>query len=166
MKGVVSNAKRQMSEAEVVDFLKQGKVAHVGTVDETGYPYVIPLIYVYEGGNKLYLHTGNLRESHFLENLKSNSKICIEVSHMGDVHPGKDYACQSALVYSSVVAFGKTTIIEEDEKLQTWFFDKVFEKYGDPNWHFKPGYPALSKTRLFEVVLETVTGKHSEGLRH
>ena len=166
MKGIVHNAKRQMSEVEATEFLKQGRVAHVGTVDQDGYPYVIPLIYVYEGGDRLYLHTGNLRESHFLENLKSNPKICIEVSFMGDVHPGEDFACDSALVYSSVVAFGATTIIEEDEKLQTWFFDKIFAKYGNPNWNFQLGYPAMSKTRLFEVILETVTGKHSEGLQH
>ena len=35
---------------------------------------------------------------------------------MGDLHPGKKYACQSALVYQSVVLFGHIERIEEESK--------------------------------------------------
>ncbi|UZN00495.1 pyridoxamine 5'-phosphate oxidase family protein [Lysinibacillus sp. MHQ-1] len=66
-----------------------GKVAYVATVDEEGYPYVILFVYVYEGNDKLYLHIGNILESHFWSNIKQNPKISIEVSEMGDLHPGK-----------------------------------------------------------------------------
>lgn len=99
MRGTIQNKRVEISQEDAQQYLKLGKVAHVATVDEEGFPYVIPFVYVYEGEDKLYLHIGNLRESHFWSNIKQNPKICIEVCDMGDLHPGKKYACQSALVY-------------------------------------------------------------------
>jgi nitroimidazol reductase NimA-like FMN-containing flavoprotein (pyridoxamine 5'-phosphate oxidase superfamily) len=49
-----------MGDGDALGFLRSQKVAHVGTVDEAGWPYVIPLIYIYEGDERLYLHTGEL----------------------------------------------------------------------------------------------------------
>ena len=70
------------------------------------------------------------------------------------VVPGKKYACNSALVYTSVVLFGKVKHIEEDAKKE-WFYDQLWKKHGDPNWKFeKEGYPALPKTELFEVDIK------------
>ncbi|WP_106497931.1 pyridoxamine 5'-phosphate oxidase family protein [Lentibacillus sp. Marseille-P4043] len=165
MRGEIHNKKREIPEEEVYHFLKMGRVAHVATVDEEGFPYVIPLVYVYEQGTKLYLHIGNLRESQFWSNIEKNPRICIEVSEMGDLHPGKKYACQSALVYQSAVVFGNVNHIKDDAKKE-WFFDRLLEKYGDPEWSFAKGYPALSKIELFEVEIEKITGKRNEGLSH
>ncbi|MCU9595404.1 pyridoxamine 5'-phosphate oxidase family protein [Caldibacillus thermolactis] len=165
MKGIIANEKRKMSDEQVIKFLKQAEIAHVATVDNKGYPYVIPLIYFYDGKDKIYIHTGNLRKSHFVENIKENPKVSIEVCEMGDIHPGKKYACQSALVYRSVVVFGQIKKIDEDAKKE-WFFDRLLEKYGNPEWNFEKGYPALPKIDLFEIQIEKMTGKLNEGFRH
>lgn len=165
MRGIIANEKRTMSDEQTIEFLKKAKVAHVATVDQDGYPYVIPLIYYFNGKDKVYLHTGNLRQSHFVENIKHNPKVSIEVSEMGDIHPGKKYACQSALVYASVVLFGQIKKIDDDAKKE-WFFDRLLEKYGNPEWNFEKGYPALPKIDLFEVQIEKMTGKLNKGFRH
>lgn len=95
-----------------------------------------------------------------------NSKVSIEVCEMGEIVPGKKYACQSALGYTSVVLFGTIKHIENDTKKE-WFYDRLWKKYGDPDWTFeKGGYPALPKTELFEVEIEKITGKYSEALSH
>ncbi|GAA3349929.1 pyridoxamine 5'-phosphate oxidase family protein [Deinococcus persicinus] len=133
---MIQNKRVEISNDEVLQFLKMGKVAHVATVDEEGYPYVIPFVYVYERNDKLYLHIGNMRESHFWSNIKQNPKISIEVSEMGDLHSGKKYACQSALVYQSVVLFGQVVRIEEESRKE-WLFDALLEKYGNPEWTFE-----------------------------
>lgn len=162
----MNNKKREVTEEEAYEFLKAAKVAHVATVGEDGYPYVIPFVFVYEEGTRLYLHIGNLRESHFWSNVKQNEKVSIEVCEMGAVVPGKKYACQSALGYTSVVLFGTIKHIQEDAKKE-WFYDQLWKKYGDPNWSFeKGGYPALPKTELFEVNIEKVTGKFSDAFSH
>ncbi|RIV21713.1 pyridoxamine 5'-phosphate oxidase family protein [Alicyclobacillaceae bacterium I2511] len=164
-RGSVQRPDRIMLDADAREFLKHGQVAHVATICNDGGPYVIPLVYVYEGGNHLYLHTGAIRMSQFLDNVKREPRICLEISEMGPLQPGKRYACNSALVYTSVVAYGDTTIVE-DEKTKIWFFDRLLEKYGNPEWSFEPGYPALQKIVLYEVELGILTGKRSEGLRH
>lgn len=163
-RGHMHRAKRQMTDEAARAFLRTQKVAHVGTVDGHGWPYVVPLIYIYEGGDKLYLHTGD-HEGHFLQNVRHDPRVCVEVDEMGPVHRGHPFACNSALVYTSVVAFGAVRIME-DRDLKIWFFDRVLEKYGEPDWTFVPGYPHLDRIVLYEQRLELVTGKRSEGLSH
>ena len=166
MRGTINNKRREISEQEAYHFIKHAKVAHVATVGEDGYPYVIPFVFVYEEGTKLYIHIGNLRESHFWSNVKNNPRVSIEISEMGEIVPGKKYACQSALGYTSAVIFGTIKHIQDDEK-KVWFYDCLWKKYGDPNWTFeKGGYPALPKTELFEVEIEKITGKFSDAIGH
>lgn len=166
LRGVIENKRVEITQEQAENLLKIGKVAHVATVDADGYPYVIPFVYVYEGGDKLYLHIGNIHESHFWENLKHNNKISIEVSEMGELQPGKKYACQSALVYTSVVLFGRATRIE-DESEKALFFDRLMVKYGKPEWTFeRQGYPILPKIELFEIQIEKMTGKENKGMFH
>jgi nitroimidazol reductase NimA-like FMN-containing flavoprotein (pyridoxamine 5'-phosphate oxidase superfamily) len=156
--------KRLMPDADARAFLKAQKVAHVATVDAAGRPYVIPLIYIYEGADRLYVHTGKLN-GHFQRNVVANPDVCVEVDEMGPVHRGHPFACNSALVYTSVVVFGRVRLIEERDR-KSWFFDRVLEKYGEPGWTFEPGYPHLDRIVLYEQQIEILTGKHSAGLYH
>lgn len=83
-RGHMHREKRLTSDHDTREFLRNHKVAHVGTVDAAGWPYVVPLIYIYEGDDLLYLHTGDHR-GHFLRNIQHNSRICVEVGEMGPV---------------------------------------------------------------------------------
>ena len=47
LRGRMYRAKRMMPDEEAKAFLPTHKVAHVGTVDANGSPYVIPLICIY-----------------------------------------------------------------------------------------------------------------------
>lgn len=163
-RGQMHRAARAMSDADARAFLVGQKVAHVGTVDAHGWPYVIPLIYIYEGGDRLYVHTG-AHGGHFQENVERHPRVCVEVADMGPVHRGEPYACNSSLVYTSVVSFGEVRLVD-DRDVKAWFFDQVLAKYGDPAWTFRPGYPSLDRTVLYEQRIEILSGKHSEGLRH
>ena len=167
LRGRMYRERRLMQPEETAEFLRRQKVANVGTVDANGRPYVVPLVYIYEGGELLYLHTGD-HQGHFLTNVQSNPQICVEVSEIGDLHRGKPYACNSALVYTSVVVFGPVSILhgpESSEKKQ-WFLDQLLAKYGQPDWTFEPGYPLIDRIILYEQKIEVVTGKHSSGLYH
>lgn len=164
LRGRMYRSKRLMAEEEAREFLRSHKVAHVGTVDVQGWPYVVPLVYVYEGGDILYLHSGD-HQGHFLTSIQRNPRICVEVGEMGPVHHGRPYACNSALVYSSVIVFGSVRIVDDLNK-KSWFFDRLLEKYGEPGWTFEPGYPHIHRIILYEQKMEIVTGKRSLGLYH
>lgn len=165
LKGRMFRAKRQMPDAEAREFLRIGLTAHVGTVDPSGSPYVVPLVYVYEEGDSLYLHAG-AHQGHFLTNVQRNPQICVEVSDIGPLHKGKRFACDSALVYSSVIVFGPVRILYHDREKKTWFLDRLLSKHGDPSWQFEPGYPLLDQIILYEQKIEILTGKRNAGLHH
>ena len=159
MRSSIENKLAEISRQEALQFLQAGQVGHVATVGEDGYPYVIPFVYVHDGGDKLYLHIGNIGESHFWSNVKNHPKVSVEVSERGDLHPGKMYAGQSALVYTSIVLFGQVKHIT-DGSMKEWFFDRLLEKYGDSKWEFeRVGYRILHNIELFEVEIEKITGK-------
>ena len=165
LRGQMFRAKRKMAHAEAQEFLRQQAAAHVGTVDANGWPYVVPLVYIYEGGDLLYLHTG-AHQGHFLTNVQRNPRICVEVSHIGPLHKGKRFACDSALVYTSVITFGSVRILYHDREKKSWFLDRLLAKHGDISWTFEPGYPLLDQIVLYEQKIEIMTGKHNSGLCH
>ncbi len=165
LRGRMFRAKRQMPESDAREFLKRGKIANVGTVDANGWPYVVPLVYIYEGGDLLYLHTG-AHQGHFLTNVQHNPRICVEVPDIGALHAGKRFACDSALVYSSVIAFGAVRIRYHDREKKSWFLDRLVEKYADAGYKFEPGYPLIDRIILYEQKIDILTGKHSPGLAH
>jgi nitroimidazol reductase NimA-like FMN-containing flavoprotein (pyridoxamine 5'-phosphate oxidase superfamily) len=81
-RGRMVRSDRQLPDGETRAFLREQAVAHVGTSDASGWPYVVPLMYVYEERNLLYLHTGP-HHGHFLANIRENSRICIQVNETG-----------------------------------------------------------------------------------
>ncbi len=159
---------RQMPEQDTRKFLREHAVAHVGTTDASGWPYVVALMYVYEEGNLLYLHTGP-HQGHFLANVRENPRVCIHVDEPGAMQRGQPSPCNSALVYKSAVAYGEVHVFEgegADEK-KAWFFDRLLERLKEPmSAYERPGYPVLGQIILFEVALEMVTGKLNVGLHH
>lgn len=165
LRGRMFRGKRQMPEDQTQEFLRKQMTAHVGTVDANGWPYVVPLVYVYEGGDLLYLHTG-AHQGEFLTNVQRDPRISVEVSEIGPLHKGKRFACDSALVYTSVITFGQVRILYHDREKKSWFLDRLLAKHGDPSWRFEPGYPLLDQIIVYEQKIEIMTGKQSVGLSH
>jgi uncharacterized protein len=159
---------RQLSGGDTRAFLREQAVAHVGTCDASGWPYVVPLMYVYEEGDLMYLHTGP-HQGHFLANIRENPRICIQVNETGPMQRGQPSPCNSALVYKSAIAYGRVHVVEDaavNEK-KAWFFDRLLERLHEPmSAYEQPGYPILDRIILFEVALEIVTGKLNVGLHH
>jgi uncharacterized protein len=58
LRGEMVRTGRKMSDEDARAFLKTQKIASVATVDANGWPYVIPLTYIYLGDELLWLHTG------------------------------------------------------------------------------------------------------------
>jgi uncharacterized protein len=167
-RGKMVRSDRQMPDADTREFLRQHAVAHVGTSDASGWPYVVALMYVYEEGNLLYLHTGP-HQGHFLANIRENSRVCIHVDEPGAMQRGQPSPCNSALVYKSAVAYGEVCVFEGAgaDRKKAWFFHRLLERLKEPmSAYERPGYPMLDQIILFEVALEMVTGKLNVGLHH
>lgn len=167
LRGRMTRSDRQMSDADVRAFLREHATASVGTVDSVGWPYVVPLMYVYEEGDGLFLHTG-ARGGHFFRNIGGNSKICVTVAEPGPMHQGAPSPCNSALVYKSAIVFGRVRVCggpRLDEQ-KTWFFDRLLERLGDARSNYATGYTMLKQITLYEVAIDIMTGKINVGLHH
>jgi len=103
-----------MPDADARALLRAHAVASVGTSDAAGWPYVVPQMYVYETGDRLFLHTG-ARGGHFVSNIQQNSRICVTVTEPGPLQQGSPSPCNSALVYRSGVVFGPVRIYDDPD---------------------------------------------------
>ena len=166
-RGQMTRVDRQMSDTDTRVFLRHRATAHVGTSDAEGWPYVVPLMYVYEDGERLYLHTGG-RGGHFLSNVGENAKICIAVTDSGTMQQGSPSPCNSALVYKSAIVFGTVRVCEgaDLDAKKAWFFDRLLERLGDSPANYSAGYTMLKQIILYEVAIEIITGKLNIGLHH
>ena len=162
--GGLHHAKDLMLDVESQEFLKEQQVAHVGTKDPKGWPYVASMMYVYEGGNQLYFHTGNCR-GHFGRMVQHDPRVCVEVSRIGALHRDNPNGSNYSLEYTRVVAFGTVSLVEE-VKTKEWFFKRLLAKYGDPDWTFEAGYPLLDQVILYELEMELLKGKSIDCLEH
>lgn len=164
-RGKMTRSDRQMSDAQARAFLREHAVAHVGTNDAEGWPYVVPLMYVYEEADRLYLHTG-ARGGHFRSNVDDLTKICVTVSAPSEWQRGAPSAFDSSLVYKSVVVFGAVRVCEGSDldERKTWFLDRLLERLGDSRTNYASGYPMLKQIVLYEVGIEILTGKINMGL--
>lgn len=94
------------------EFLMQGKVAHVGFVQDD-LPYVVPTLYHYspDRPDRLYLHGG--RSSRMLEQLAKGIPVCITVTELDGLVYSRDAKYHSAN-YRSVMCFGRGHIFQDE----------------------------------------------------
>lgn len=124
--GQMRRARRLMPDAAARAWLREQRVLHVATIDEDGWPYVIPLVLVYPGEEFLCFHTG-AGDGHFLRNIRRHPVVCVEASEIGPLHPGRPSACNSALFYTSVIAWERVRMVK-GQPTRILFFDRLIQK--------------------------------------
>lgn len=167
LRGAMIRARRKMAEDEARAFLQREKIAYVATVDANGWPYAVPLTYIYLGGETLWVHTG-AHQGHFLTNLEHNPRVCVTVSEIGGMETSGPYLCDGSQLYGSVIVFGTVTIVRDDAGKKNWFFDRLREKYvpAEISAQLSGEYPDIAKIIVYEIAIEKMTGKRSSGVGH
>lgn len=148
-----------MSEDRVREFIAHAYSGRLATVGPDGWPYIVPLLYVWMNG-EIWVHNTCAR-GHFRNNVDHESKVCFEVDDPGEAFPYGRFECDSSMMYRSVVAFGHIRIID-DERHKKAFFDGLMAKYGDPEWDRPKGfYPRLEQVTVYAITVERMTGKET-----
>ncbi|MGI0031879.1 MAG: pyridoxamine 5'-phosphate oxidase family protein [Nitrososphaeraceae archaeon] len=166
------------SLANMIDFLNQEKVGRVASIDEQGYPQIIPMNFVYVkndmidtlSGNKnigaVYMHSHPFGEK--IENIKRNSKVGFEVDSYVCFLPSYYFhptdASQADTLYVSVVIKGNASIVQnKDEKANA--LNALMKKYQKEG-----GYESLSsnmasvrEVTVLKVVPDQIRGKYKIG---
>jgi len=146
-----------ISRNEIDTFLDSVLVGRLSTCNEDGYPYTVPVHFVYEDG-KIYIH--GLPQGKKLDNLKANDKVCFEADQMISlIEDGVEAPCDINTEYISVIAFGKAGLLTEvTQKCQ--ILNKVVQKY-TPRLQGRPLPENMVKgTAIIEIEIMEITGKH------
>lgn len=142
---------RELNNIEAVEILKKCDYGILSTVDEYGYPYGVPVSYVY-ANNSIYFHCAV--EGHKLDNILNNNKVSFCVVGETCILPGK-----FSTKYESVIAFGKAAEIFGDEKDAILF--EIIKKYSKDYLNEGKEYikKASIKTKVIKIDIEHMSGK-------
>jgi nitroimidazol reductase NimA-like FMN-containing flavoprotein (pyridoxamine 5'-phosphate oxidase superfamily) len=120
-------ADRVMPEQRTREMLACGFSGRLATVGEDGYPYCIPLLYIWMDG-EVYVHTTSAR-GHFRTNVEREPRVCFEIDEPEQVFDYGRFECDSGLAYKSVILFGQIRIAD-DRAAKQRFCEALMAKYG------------------------------------
>ena len=145
--------KQLLPPEESIQILEQGTSGVLAVAGDAGYPYAVPLSYVYMDG-KLYFHCA--KSGHKLDAIRRNSKASFCVIGQDAVVP-----LEYTTYFRSVICFGKARLLEDaSEKRQA--IELLTGKYCPGVVRdCLTGSEKLENTCLIEVAVEHITGKEA-----
>jgi nitroimidazol reductase NimA-like FMN-containing flavoprotein (pyridoxamine 5'-phosphate oxidase superfamily) len=150
-------ADRVMPEPKARDMLERGFSGQLATIGEDGYPYCIPLLYIWMDG-EVYVHTSSAR-GHFRANVECEPRVCFEIDAPDQVFDYGRFECDSGLAYRSVILFG-TIRVTEDSAAKQRFCEALMAKYGKPDTNRpKNFFPRIDMITVYAIAVERMTGK-------
>lgn len=155
----VRRTDKLMSDARTLELLAQGTCGRLATVGPDGWPYVVPLLYVWRDG-EVWVHNTSAR-GHLRDNVAHEARVCFEIDEAGEIFPYGRFECDTTVAYCSVVVFGRIRIVE-DAARKAAFFDALMAKYGDPAWDRpRQFYPRLDQVTVYAISVERLSGKET-----
>jgi len=155
----VRRADKLMPEESARETLARGFAGRLATVGADGWPYVVPLLYVWIDG-EIWVHNTRAR-GHLRENVEHEPRVCFEVDEPGEVFAYGRFECDTSVAYRSVLAFGRIRVVEDRER-KAAFCDALLAKYGDPGWKRPEGfYPRLDQITVYAIAIERLSGKQT-----
>ncbi len=142
---------RKISLADIAELLNKCDYGVLSTMGEDGYPYGVPISYIYMNG-AIYFHSAT--EGHKLENINYHKKgsFCV-------VGNTEILADKFTTNYVSAIAFGVLKEVAEEEKEQALL--GFLEKYSSAHMEKGKAYIASSahQTKVIKLSIKHVSGK-------
>lgn len=141
-----------LSHEECLAVLDRGTSGVLAVQGDNGYPYAVPLSYVYENG-KLWFHCA--REGHKLDAILRDPKVSFCVVDRDQVVP-----LEYTTYFRSVVLFGKARVLEDPVEIRA-ALEKLALRYApeDSVAHRE----AILKKELPAVVMVEIAVEHLSG---
>src|ERR1700680_5181705 len=152
----IRRADRAMSDERMLETLAQGDSGRLATVSEDGFPYCIPLLYLWIDG-EVYLHTTSAG-GHLRANVQREPRVCFEIDEQEGVFDYGRFECDSGLAYRSVCLFGRIRIVD-DRAVKQRFCEALMAKYGKPETKRPRGFfPRIDATPLSAIPVGRLRG--------
>ena len=146
--------RQQLIKSECDAILSMGTSGTLALLGDNGYPYAVPISYVYADG-KLYFHSA--QTGHKVDAIRQHDKASFCVIAADDIHPS-----EFTTYFRSVIAFGRIQIIEsEDERMSAASLLGTRYNPGDEVGLQKELEKGLSHMLVLRLDIEHLTGKEA-----
>lgn len=143
---------KQMTKNDALELLEKGEYGVLSLVGDDGYPYGVPVNYVYKNGF-IYFHSAS--EGHKVDRLRENSKVSFCVVGDTEVLPS-----EFSTKFESIIVFGKVKEVVAEEDKRTGLF-AIIHKYSFKFMDKGRKYieDDYEKAKLYKIEIEHFTGK-------
>jgi len=153
------------SKEKIKEFLDKEHVGRIASIDENGYPQIIPMNFVFLD-DAIYMHSHTKGEK--LENVTRNEKVGFEVDKELEFLPSyfedpKDASLADTL-YISVLIKGKGEIVK-NKKEKTNALNGLLKKY-QPEGRYEPislEMEVLDEVTIIKITPDSMRGKYKIG---
>lgn len=149
--------KQELKQNEIERILQSNTSGILAVIDNGGYPYTVPLSFVYANG-KIYFHSTKV--GHKIDAIKNCKKATFCVVDKDDVQPEK-----YTTFYKSVIIFGNIEILDDVEETLL-AIQELGEKYY-PNHSSELQNEIVKYKTAFLIIrfnIEHITGKQAKEL--
>ena len=153
------------SKEKVVEFLSSQQTGRIASIDENGFPQIIPMNFVFIN-DVIYMHSHVRGEK--LDNIRRNQKVGFEVDKNLEFLPSyftdPTYAEFADTLYISVVMKGNASIVLDKEE-KTIALNGLMEKYQPEGGYepIKPDMDVLKGVEVIKIAPELLRGKYKIG---
>lgn len=149
---------QQLSDEECVEILERNTAGVLAVLGDGGYPYAVPLSYVYYNHN-IYFHCA--KSGHKLDAVNKCDKVSFCVVDQDLVVP-QEYTTY----YRSVIAFGRASVIKNEDEIRE-AIERLAIKYA-PNDSRENRSAAIEREyaamNMVKMEVEHMTGKEAKEL--
>ena len=149
---------QEIPREEALHILKEGSHGVLALSGDDGYPYALPISYVYDDC-RIIFHSALV--GHKIDAIRGSDKASFCVVASDDVVP-LEYTTK----YRSVIVFGRVTIVEDEERrYQDIMKLSLKYAYDDTEEHRKNVIgKSWNSFSIIELEIEHITGKESRTL--
>jgi len=150
----IRRIRQQLSESENLDILRRGSHGILAVSGDNGYPYAVPLSYVYAKG-AIYFHSA--LEGHKVDALRRCNQVSFCVVDLDDVRP-----TEYTTYFRSVIAFGHVSLLGSmEEKLAA--LQLLGERFypGHPEEAQQEAHKNLDRVLVIRMEIDHLSGKQA-----
>lgn len=143
----------EISASLAKDLIKKSRRGILAVNGDDGYPYAIPINYLYEEeSQKIFFHGSKV--GHKVDAIKKSDKVCFTVYGNEQIRE-ETWApyLQSALV------FGRCKLIEDEDRAMKVLKEFAMKYYPYESMAEEEMKKAAKATQMFEITIEHISGK-------
>ena len=146
-------SRHALSPEECDKILREGTSGVLSVIGEDGWPYAVPLSYVWHDGG-IYFHCA--RTGHKLDAIRGDDRVSFCVVGQDRVIP-EEYTTY----FCSVIVFGRAKLMEDPVRIRTAIgaLAKKYHPTDDPSHREHIIQREMAALAMVEIVPEHITGK-------